>query len=412
MHGALRINLPRLKRNLDALSNIGRAGDHAIYRTAFSDADMEARSWLSAQIESAGLELRQDGAGNLGGRLGGTGKLPVVMTGSHIDTVPGAGHLDGALGVICGLEALQTLREHRTALSHPLELIAFSDEEGRFGGLLGSQSLCGLLTPERILAAEDLNGIRLTEAMSDQGFDPMEALSAQRDPGSIKAFVELHIEQGPVLDHQGIPLGVVEAITGLFKWNVHLIGTANHAGTTPMELRRDAFQGLAEFAGQIDRVLEEHGSPHSRATVGRVVLHPGAANVVPGEAEFTLETRDTDPQVLEALADAFRRTLSAIARRRGLMFEFEILSEISPVACHEEVIGALESAATGLGLQTQRMPSGAVHDTQIMTSIAPAGMLFVPSKEGRSHSPSEWTSWKDIEAGANTLLHALARLAA
>jgi N-carbamoyl-L-amino-acid hydrolase len=224
--------------------------------------------------------------------------------------------------------------------------------------------------------------------------------------------VELHIEQGPVLDHRGLQLGVVEAITGLFKWNVHLIGVANHAGTTPMELRHDAFQGLAELSAQIDRVLEEHGTPNSRTTIGRVVLHPGAANVVPGEAEFTLEVRDTDPGVLTDLADAYRRTLSAIARRRGLMFEFEILSEITPVQCHERVISALDTAASGMGLQALRMPSGAVHDTQIMASIAPAGMLFVPSKEGRSHSPAEWTAWKDIEAGANTLLNALASLAA
>ncbi|MET0044918.1 MAG: Zn-dependent hydrolase, partial [Candidatus Thiodiazotropha sp. 6PLUC3] len=282
MESELRINFERLKQNLDDLSNIGREKDHGIYRMAFSDGDMEARRWLSQQIESAGLSLYQDGAANLGARLNWTDDRPVVMTGSHIDTVPGAGHLDGALGVICGLEALRVLHEQNVSLSSPVELVAFSDEEGRFGGLLGSQSLCGLLTPEAILAAEDLNGIRLTEAMQQQGLNAMDALSAQRDPGSIKAFLELHIEQGPVLDRQGMQIGAVDAITGLFKWNVRLIGTANHAGTTPMEMRQDAFQGLAEFASQVDRVLEEHGSPRSRTTIGRVELFPGAANVVPG----------------------------------------------------------------------------------------------------------------------------------
>jgi N-carbamoyl-L-amino-acid hydrolase len=408
----LRIDFERLKQNLDELSNIGREKDHGIYRMAFSEGDMAARRWLSEQIESAGLKLHQDGAANLGARLNWSEQQPVVMTGSHIDTVPGAGHLDGALGVVCGLEALRVLHERQIPLTHPLELVAFSDEEGRFGGLLGSQSLCGLLTPEAILAAEDLDGIRLTEAMSQQGLNAMDALSAQRDPGSIKAFLELHIEQGPVLDRQGLQIGAVDAITGLFKWNVRLLGSANHAGTTPMEMRQDAFQGLAEFAAQIDRVLEEHGSPRSRTTIGRVELFPGAANVVPGVAEFSLEVRDTDQGVLEALGDAFRRTLSAIARRRGLMFEFEILSTIEPIQCHSSVISAVEHSASALGLESLRMPSGAVHDTQIMASMAPAGMLFVPSKEGRSHSPAEWTAWKDIEAGANTLLNALARLAA
>jgi N-carbamoyl-L-amino-acid hydrolase len=408
----LRINFDRLKANLDELSNIGREKDHGIYRMAFSEGDMAARRWLAQQIEEAGLTLHQDGAANLSGRLNQSHGRPVVMTGSHIDTVPGAGHLDGALGVVCGLEALRVLHERRLKLNHPVELVAFSDEEGRFGGLLGSQSLCGLLTPEAILAAEDLNGVRLTDAMAQQGLNAMDALSAQRDPGSIKAFLELHIEQGPVLDRQGMQIGAVDAITGLFKWNVRLIGSANHAGTTPMEMRQDAFQGLAEFAGQIDRVLEEHGSPRSRTTIGRVELLPGAANVVPGVAEFSLEVRDTDTRVLETLADAFRRTLSAIARRRGLMFEFEILSTIEPVQCHASVLSAVEESALDLGLECLRMPSGAVHDTQIMSGIAPSGMVFVPSKEGRSHSPAEWTAWKDIEAGANTLLNALARLAA
>jgi len=412
MESGLRVDFERLKRNLEELSAIGREADHGIYRMAFSDGDMAGRRWLAGQIESAGLNLHQDGAANLGARHNWRDDRPVVMTGSHIDTVPGAGHLDGALGVVCGLEALRVLKERAVPLTHPLELVAFSDEEGRFGGLLGSQSLCGLLTPEAILAAEDLDGVRLTDAMAGQGLSAMDALSAQRDPGSIKAFLELHIEQGPVLDRQGITIGAVDAITGLFKWNVRLIGAANHAGTTPMELRRDAFQGLAEFAGQIDRVLEEHGSPRSRTTIGRVELFPGAANVVPGTAEFSLEVRDTDPRVLDDLADAYRRALSAIARRRDLMFEFEVLSTLDPVQCHASVISAVEAAARELGLESLRMPSGAAHDTQIIASIAPAGMLFVPSKEGRSHSPAEWTAWKDIEAGANTLLNALARLAA
>ena len=412
LNSDLRIDFDRLKANINELSNIGREKDHGIYRMAFSEGDMAARRWLSEQIESAGLQLHQDGAANLGARLNWTDSQPVVMTGSHIDTVPGAGHLDGALGVVCGLEALRVLNERQIPLSHPVELVAFSDEEGRFGGLLGSQSICGLLTPEAILAAEDLDGVRLTDAMSQQGLNAMDALSAQRDPGSIKAFLELHIEQGPVLDRQGLQIGAVDAITGLFKWNVRLLGSANHAGTTPMEMRQDAFQGLAEFAAQIDRVLEEHGSPRSRTTIGRVELFPGAANVVPGVAEFSLEVRDTDQGILEALGDAFRRTLSAIARRRGLMFEFEVLSTIEPIQCHDSVISAVEASARALELESLRMPSGAVHDTQIMASMAPAGMVFVPSKEGRSHSPAEWTAWKDIEAGANTLLNALARLAA
>lgn len=408
----LRVDFERLRADVEALAAVGRSSDHGIYRMAFSEGDMAGRAWLRQRIEEAGLAFEQDGAANLHARLDADQALPPVVTGSHIDTVPGAGHLDGALGVLCGLEALRCLKERGAAPRRPVELVAFSDEEGRFGGMFGSQAMAGELTPESIHAAVDLDGVGLVEAMATHGLDAMDALGAQRRPGSIHAFVELHIEQGPVLDRGHTQIGVVEAITGLQRWEVSLQGQANHAGTTPMGMRRDALQGLAEFAGEINRVLEEHGGPRSVATVGRVELLPGAANVVPGVARFSLEMRDTDPHMLAALADAFRRTLSAIARRRELMFEFEVVSQIAPVACDPMVIEAVAAAASELGLSQRRMSSGAAHDTQTIARIAPAGMVFVPSKEGRSHSAAEWTAWSDIEAGANVLLNTLHRLAA
>ena len=405
-------NLERLRADLTELSKIGRREDDAgIYRMAFSEADLEGRRWLRQKIEAAGLTPCQDGAGNLGTRLGDPAS-PCVMTGSHIDSVPGAGQLDGALGVLCGLEAVRVLHETGISLSRPVELVAFSDEEGRFGGMFGSQAMSGKLTPESIHAARDLAGVSLEDAMATHGLNAMDALGAHRPPGSIYAFVELHIEQGPVLDRTGATVGLVEGITGLFRWDVRLSGAANHAGTTPMNMRQDAFQGLAEFAGAIDRVIEEHGSPRSRATVGRVELLPGAANVIPGEARFSLEVRDTDPETLAGLGDAFRRTLSAIARRRELMFDFEVVSRIEPVTCSPLVLDAIRSACQELELEPYPLPSGAAHDTQMIASIAPAGMIFVPSRDGRSHSPAEWTSWSDIGTGANVLLHTLRRLAA
>jgi N-carbamoyl-L-amino-acid hydrolase len=333
------------------------------------------------------------------------------MAGSHLDTVPGAGHLDGALGVVCALEAVRRLKETGVALSRPVEAVSFSDEEGRFGGLLGSQAVAGLVTPEYLHNAVDLDGISLTDAMAQHGFDAREAMRTQRDPGSIHAYVELHIEQGPVLDRKGIGIGIVDAITGLFKWEITLSGVANHAGTTPMEMRNDAFQGLAEFAVQIERVLSEYGSPQSKATIGRVDLKPGAANVIPGEASFSLEVRDTDAQILDDLGEAFLRSLSAIARKRGLMFEYSVLSEIEPVHCAPIVLEAVESSVKEMQLDATHLSSGAAHDAQIIAGIAPAGMIFVPSKEGRSHSAAEWTAWRDIEAGANTLLNTLRQLA-
>ena len=405
------IQLDRLKEDILALSQIGRnEEDRGIYRMAFSDADIEGKAWLRERIRKAGLEDSLDGAANLSGLLPGSSDLPRVLVGSHIDTVPCAGALDGSLGVLVGLECLRTMRESGYQPQRPIELIAFSDEEGRFGGMFGSQSFCGLISPETLFA-QDLDGISLHDEMQRHGLDPMEALDARRDPSTLHAYLELHIEQGPVLDRTRKSVGIVDEITGLFKWTVRLKGVANHAGTTPMEMRQDAFMGLADFAHEIPRILEEIGGERSRATIGRVQILPGAANTVPGLVEFSLDVRDTSDAILDDLADSVRKALSAVARRRGLLFEFEQASRIEPVACGEEIVRVLEAQADLQQLSALRMPSGAAHDAQILASLVPVGMIFVPSQEGKSHTPEEWTSWSDIEAGANLMLGALRQLA-
>ena len=405
------INIQRLKQDIENLALVGRVEDKGVFRMAFSDGDMAGRQWFKDSLVGAGLEIYEDGAANLHGRLGWNSEVPSVMTGSHLDTVPGAGHLDGALGVLVGLECLRRIKEENIPLSYPLEVVAFTDEEGRFGGMLGSQAMAGRLTPESIQNAVDLDGVKVVDAMKQQGYDAIQALHARRNPQSIRAFLELHIEQGPILDQMGFSVGIVDAIVGLFKWEVSLIGTPNHAGTTPMHLRNDAFQVLAEFASQIQRVLDENGSERSVATIGRVDISPGAANVIPGRVDFTLEVRDTESRVLKELRNAFRRALSAIARRRDVMFEFTVLSEIEPVKCDELLLDELKQVSDELKIPALRMASGAAHDTQIMASIARAAMLFVPSKEGRSHSIAEWTDLEHIEKGANVLLNTLIRLA-
>lgn len=407
----LSINTSRLQQDIETLASIGRHEDHGLYRMAFSDGDMEGRAWFKQQLEDAGLEVHEDGAANIHGRLNWNEDIPAVVTGSHLDTVPGAGHLDGALGVLVGLECLRTIKEQNLPLRHPMEVIAFTDEEGRFGGMVGSQSIAGQLSPESIHQAVDLDGVSLAEAMKQRGYDAMRVLHARYRPEAIHAFLEMHIEQGPILDQMGLSVGIVDAIAGLFKWEVSLIGTANHAGTTPMHMRNDALQGLAEFSGQIERVLEENGSARSVATIGRVDLKPGAANVVPGRVDFSFEVRDTDERVLEELYDAFRKALSAIARRRDLMFEFKVLSEIEPVKCDLGLVKDLEDIAKQLHHDPLVMASGAAHDTQMMAKIARAAMVFVPSKGGRSHSVAEWTELVDIERGANVMLNALYKLA-
>ncbi len=407
----LRIDPKRLRDDLRTISQFGYdEADHGISRMAFTEADIAARRWLLEQMRALGMAVRIDGAANVIGHWPPHQTEPAVIIGSHTDTVPCGGHLDGTLGVLCGLEVARVLIEADVHLARPIEVISFSDEEGRFGGMLGSEAFTGRLTPDRLLGAMDLNGVKLADAMRDRGFEPTDALDARRDPSSIHAFLELHIEQGPVLDQTHKQLGVVDKITGLFRWSARLLGKPNHAGTTPMNMRQDAFLGLAEFANELPRVLEENGSDRSRATIGNVELTPGAANTIPGCAEFSLDVRDTDPEQLEELSQAFRKALSAIARRHGLRFEFEEVSRIQPRPCSDEIVASLTRQAERLGNVFEVMPSGAAHDSQLVAEIAPVGMIFVPSRDGQSHSPAEWTSWPDVEAGANVLLQSALEL--
>lgn len=408
----LTINMDRLRKDLLDLADIGKnPEDQGIYRMAFTAADMEAREWLKDKINDAGLEVSQDGAANIYGHLNMDDSKPLVMMGSHIDTVPGAGHLDGSLGVLVALESLRRMKEEGIKTNYPLEMVSFTDEEGRFGGLFGSQSVVGDVNPDTIHSATDLQGIKLTDAMAQHGLNAMDALDARRHPDRVHSYLELHIEQGPVLDEKGYSFGIVTEITGLFKWAIRLIGEADHAGTTPLPMRKDAFLGLAEFSSELYRVLEEYGTENSVATIGRVDMYPGTANTVPGRVDFSLDVRDTNPEVLTQLSDAYRRALSAIARRRRLMFEFDILSEVEPQQCDAGLVDTLTKTAEALNLEPYHMPSGAAHDAQIMAKLTKVGMIFVPSKGGRSHSPAEWTHWEDIEIGANLALNSLMHVA-
>ena len=408
----MKVELERIKSDILTLAEIGRnAADRGIYRMAFTDADIEGKRWLTNRIETAGLAASMDGAANVTATHAGTTNAPRVLVGSHIDTVPCAGALDGTLGVVVGLECLRRLHEEAISLKRTIELIAFSDEEGRFGGMFGSHSVCGLINPELLATMSDLDGVKLADEMSRHGYDPLAALDAARDPESIASYLELHIEQGPVLDHLKKPIGIVDEITGLFTWSVWFRGEANHAGTTPMEMRKDAFMGLADFAHEVPRILDENGSPRSRATIGKAQILPGAANTVPGLVEFSLDVRDTSEEVLAELSASFQKALSAIARRRGLMFEFQQKSYLKPVQCGGNIVEELTRQSERLGLDAHHMHSGAAHDAQIMGRMVPVGMIFVPSKGGQSHSPAEWTAWSDIDAGANLMLNTLLTLA-
>ncbi len=409
----LRVDLERIRRDILSLAAIGHhEADRGIYRMAFTDADMEGKRWLLNRIEESGLEPASDGAANISGILRGEENGSRFFVGSHIDTVPCAGMFDGTLGVVAGLECLRALKEAGITPNRSIELIAFSDEEGRFGGTFGSEAFTGLLTPEKVRGAISLDGVKLEDAMLEHGLDPMRSLDARRTPDQVECYLELHIEQGPVLDRQHLQVGIVDSITGLRSWSLRLNGETNHAGTTPMDYRRDAFMGLADFAHEVPRILAENGGENSRATIGKAEILPGAPNSVPGAVDFSLDFRDPSTAVLEDLSQAFQKALAAISWRRGLQFDFNVQGEILPVISDDHILGILEEEAERLDLSYLRMLSGAAHDAQLVGRIAPMAMIFVPSRGGLSHSPDEWTAWEDIEAGANLMLAALARLAA
>tara|TARA_B100001939_G_scaffold310221_1_gene291958 strand:+ start:13250 stop:14488 length:1239 start_codon:yes stop_codon:yes gene_type:complete len=409
------ISVKRIEQDLYDLSRFGyNENDQGVYRQGFSEADMQARHWLMEKMQQEGMTARLDGAANVIGRYENDTNRdkPAVMIGSHLDSVPAGGIFDGTLGVMAGLECVRVIRENAIDLSHPIEVVATSEEEGRFGGMLGSQAISGGITPDWLETAYDPSGETLKDAMARWDMDIHDVLHAYRHPDELKAFLELHIEQGPVLEARQIPIGVVDCISGVFKWVIHLRGKASHAGTAPMDMRSDAFMGAADFAHEIPRIIEEDGTDRSRLTIGRIELKPGFPHTIPGEAEFTIVGRDTCAEVMTNLANSCRRVLSAIARRHGLMFEYEEMSWLDPKSCDPDMVGLLKSKAEARGYKYLQMPSGAGHDTQFMTDITKAGLIFVPSVGGISHAPDEMTHWVDIEKGANLLLDAVLELAA
>lgn len=404
-----RIDLARLRADIEELARIGRDPEGGISRPAWSPAFMEAQRWLLDRCRAAGLAAREDTAANVFGRLG-DGDGPVVMTGSHVDTVPRGGPLDGALGVLAGLECLRTLAGAGRRLLRPLEVAAFTDEEGRFYGFFGSRAMTGSLDGALAARLADPTGLPLPEAMRRAGYDLARAGEARRPAGTIAAYVELHIEQGPWLELDGVPIGVVEGIVGIRRRRLTFVGQPDHAGTTPMDRRRDAFFTAADYAVR-SRDLVVQAAPRAVTTIGVVDVRPGVPNIVPERAALLQEIRDAEPPVLDRLAGETLTLAREVAARWGLEVTVEELMRAEPIRMSPRVQAAVEAAAGEAGLRTRRMPSGAGHDAQILAAVTDAGMLFVPSQGGRSHRPDEWTDWEAIERGANVLLGTLLRLA-
>ncbi|MBU4529232.1 MAG: Zn-dependent hydrolase [Hoeflea sp.] len=404
------INTERLRQLLDGVNAFGfNAVTGGYNRVGYSAEDMAVRDWFADQMTNDGLEVSRDGVNNLFGRYGpDTG--PCVMAGSHLDTVPEGGAFDGSLGVCIALECVRAMQDAGIEPRTPIVVAVTAEEEGRFGGMFGSQTIVGAVTPDWIEKASDSDGVRLVDAMAAQGLDAHAAMSAAWEPGSIRAFLELHIEQGPVLERSAIPVGIVEAIAGVCNLQVRYTGTANHSGTTPMDMRADAFAGLAAFASTIAPMLKAHGSGQSRITIGKVELSPNHAHTIPGAAEFLINLRDTSETVMRELRAECLRNIDIAAAAHGLTSEVREKSWLSPVSLDSGIRDIFNEEADRLGYKSLVMPSGAGHDAQTMQSLCPSGLIFIPSRNGISHAPEEWSDWADIEKGAQLMLNALVRL--
>lgn len=385
---------------------IGAQSDGSVCRRGFTQADCDGRQLVARWMVEAGLTIRVDPAGNLIGRLEGSEPgLPALVTGSHLDTVPTGGHFDGALGVMAGLEVVRTLQEHGLRLRHPLELIAFADEEST---MVGCKGMAGTASEDPADYATS-NGEPIAPNLERIGGHWPSLASARRDDDAIAAFLELHVEQGAVLESRGDAIGVVEGVVGQRRFRIRIGGQANHAGTTPMDLRQDALVTAAEVVLAIEALAADHpGDPV--ATVGKLEVWPNAANVVPGAVEMTVDIRDLSPDVLQEMVDGLMEALEEIGGRRPCDIALDPQFEVEPTPAHALVMETVAASASALGLRHSALPSRASHDAQELGRRWPMGMIFVPSRGGFSHSTAEYTSPQQCWAGAAVLLDALQRL--
>ncbi len=400
------IHAQRLHDRLERLAAFGQTPEGGVTRLTFTPEYMAAQALVREWMEEAGLATRVDAVGNLIGRREGTVPgLPAILLGSHIDTVINGGRYDGTVGVLGAVEAAQALLEDGLRTRHPLEVISFMEEEGtRWGtNMLGSRFLLGRITPESMQERTDRQGVSIAQAMAQVGLDPARYREAARDPSEFAAYVELHIEQGAVLESLGAPVGVVTGIAGPLFMGLRLTGRTDHAGATPMHLRRDALVVAAQVVLEARRVAKATSST-AVATVGRLEVKPGAINAIPGQVDMTLDLRDIVEEQRDRMERALRAAIAHFAAEEGVHYQLEEFARHKPVLLPEHMVDCIAQACREEGLPVHCLPSGAGHDAQVMASVVDTGMIFVRSREGISHSPEEFSSLEDIVLGTRVLL--------
>jgi beta-ureidopropionase / N-carbamoyl-L-amino-acid hydrolase len=393
---------------MEALGHIGETPRGGLTRLALSDDDRRGRDWMVARMREAGLRVSVDQMGNIFGERAGSELLPPVMMGSHVDSVPTGGKYDGQLGVLCALEAIRSLNDARIRTRHPVTLVIFTNEEGaRFQpAMIASGVMAGKIALEDAYNARDKDGLRLVDELERIGYLGSEPCV----PRPFRAYLELHIEQGPFLEEEKLSVGVVEGIVAIAWARLTVHGVQDHAGPTPMRIRHDALVAAAGVVSGVRRIAREIGGDLV-STVGTVTVTPNIVNAIPGRVVLSIDMRDPRTETLERARGMLDRLVKEACAREGVTYELEHYWQVPYTAFDPEVVAAVEDAARTTGARYRRIRSGAGHDAQYMAAIGPAGMIFVPSRDGRSHCEEEFTAIEDIEDGANTLLLAALHLA-
>ncbi|WP_051302034.1 Zn-dependent hydrolase [Salibacterium aidingense] len=407
------MSLERIDKWLEQLNQVGQTSSPGLYRLAYTTQEQQAMDIFRRLCEKEDMDVREDAAGNLIARREGTAPLPAVAIGSHLDTVYAGGRYDGTLGVLAGLEVIHRLNQKNIYTKHPLEIIVFrAEESSRFGmATIGSKLMSGAVSLERLAALTDKDGVTFPEAVEEAGYSFDSLIEAKRPETDIKTFMELHIEQGPLLEKNRLPVGIATGIAAPFRLRVNVEGKASHSGTTSMDIRKDALTGASELILGLEAEARKEKENNTVATVGRIESHPGAMNVIPGHCQFDVDIRSTDTASRRQVYSQFKKQVQKVEKARGLKVTMETISEETPVPLHESIQECFASTCGRLNLTPFFMPSGAGHDVMNMARKWPAGLLFVPSVDGLSHHPDEFTALTDMIAGVDVLEHSVRSLA-
>jgi N-carbamoyl-L-amino-acid hydrolase len=411
------INKRRLLRDLNAVSRIGIGSHGAVTRLVFSIKELRSRQLLIHLMRQAGLKIHIDPIGNIFGRLNGDeAKAPAVLAGSHLDTVIHGGKYDGPVGVIGALEAVRTIRENKIAVRSPVEVVCFVGEESsRFGySTLGSSLVAGEVQVKDLAHAEDAQGTRLEDILAGLGISRRNLLSLKRNPKTLKAYLELHIEQGPILEAKGKRIGLVTAIAAPSRFKVIYKGQADHSGTTPMEMRKDALVASAQLIEYVETICKQFSAMEKGrvvGTVGALKIEPGVINAVPGKAELSIDIRSISAKSKGRVTRLIKKEARSIANKRHIGVDILPIRDEDPVPLDHHLLRVTQEICQQKNIDYEIMPSGAGHDAMQIAKIAPAGMIFIPSSRGISHNPQEWTDPEDICLGAQVLLETMIRVA-